>query len=310
LLPAMAACPGLTVTAVASRSADRAAEVAGRYGARPVAGYHGLLDDPDVEAVYVPLPAALHAVWTRRALESGRHVLVEKPMATDPDTTRHLLSAARARGLVLHENVMFVQHGRHEAVRRLVSDGRIGRPRTFDATFTIPPLPEDDIRYRAELGGGALFDIGIYPLRAAQHLLGPDIEVLGAALTVPAGREVETGGAALLRSGDVLAHVTFGMDHCYRSRYEFGGTHGRIVVERAFTPPADYEAEIKLETAAGTEHIVVGRDDQVARTVGAFAAAVRSGAHDEEYDRAVLVQAVLLDRVARSNPTERQPRCR
>lgn len=163
MLPAFAACPDIEIAAVASRDPAKARQVAERFGCRPVHGYGELLELDDIQAVYIPLPAALHAQWTEAALNTGRHVLAEKPLTTDRQRTGELLELADTRDLVLMENVMFVHHHLHRAVRSLVADGAIGELRAFQAAFTIPPLPDGDIRYDPELGGGALADVGVYP---------------------------------------------------------------------------------------------------------------------------------------------------
>ncbi|GGJ22567.1 Gfo/Idh/MocA family protein [Streptomyces brasiliensis] len=300
MLPAFAASPDIEIAAVASRDAARARQIAERFGGCPaVHGYDALLERDDVQAVYVPLPAALHAEWTEKALTTGRHVLAEKPLSTDRHRTAELLELADARGLVLMENVMFVHHHRHGAVRRLLADGAIGELRAFHAAFTIPPLQDGDIRYDPALGGGALADVGIYPLRAALHFLGPRLDVTGARLVRGAGRQVETSGAALLSTpGTVTAQITFGMEHAYRSSYELWGSEGSITVDRAFTPPADHIPVIGLHRDGKTEEIRLAPHDQVAATVAVFAAAVRSGALPDTGE--TLRQAELLDQIQRS----------
>ncbi|OII69426.1 Gfo/Idh/MocA family protein [Streptomyces sp. CC77] len=299
MLPAFAACPGTEIAAVASRDPDTARRTADRFGCRPVHGYAALLERDDVQAVYVPLPAALHARWTEAALRADRHVLAEKPLTTDAGRTARLLALARTRGLVLRENVMFVHHHQHRAVERLVAGGAIGEPRSFHGAFTIPARPDGDIRYDPELGGGALADVGIYPLRAALHLLGPGLDVVGASLTRAAGRRVETSGAVLLSAPcSLTAQLTFGMEHAYRSTYALWGSEGGITLDRAFTPPADHVPVVRLHRNGKTEEIHLPPHDQVAAAVQDFAAAVRSGTRTDDGD--TLRQAELLDRVRRS----------
>ncbi|MER7850392.1 Gfo/Idh/MocA family oxidoreductase [Kitasatospora sp. NPDC096077] len=299
MLPAMAADERIELVAVASRDGRTAAETARPYGCRPVTGYAELLGLAELDAVYVPLPAALHAEWVAAALDAGKHVLAEKPLTTEVDRTRELVGLAERRGLVLMENVMFVHHPGHEAVRRLVADGAIGELRSFRAAFTIPALPPTDIRHRPELGGGALWDVGVYPLRAALHFLGDRLQVLGATLETVPGRQVETGGAVLLRTPEgVTVQLEFGMEHAYRSGYELVGSTGRIALERAFTPPADHRPVLRLTGASGTEEIELPAADQVALTLAAFTAAVRAGAGPAAGD--CLAQAGLLDAVRRA----------
>ncbi|WP_237329910.1 Gfo/Idh/MocA family protein [Streptomyces sp. CBMAI 2042] len=298
VLPAIAATDGVELTAVASRDETRARETAAPYGARPVHGYQALLDRDDIDAVYVPLPAALHERWTEAALRAGRHVLAEKPLTTDPAATGRLLTLARRSGLFLMENVMFVHHSQHQAVRELLAGGAIGELRAFSAAFAVPRLPDGDIRYRADLGGGALWDTGLYPVRAALHLLGDALTVQGAVLTSGPGHDVDTAGTALLSTPEgVSVHLAFGLDHAYRCGYEFWGSEGTLSVDRVFTPPADHHPEVRLRRGAGTRTLRLPAQDQVTATIAAFARAVRAGTPPDD---TALRQAHLLHRIHRA----------
>lgn len=292
MLPALSAHPAFALAAVAARDTLRATALAAEYDCRAHADYGSLLDDDTIRAVYVPLPVALHAHWVEAALLAGKHVLAEKPLTTEPSETRRLFALADSRGLTLMENVMFVHHAQHRAVRRVVALGAIGEPRAFEARFSYPRPPDGDIRYDPALGGGSLYDVGIYPLRAAVHILGPALDIVGAAL-FDAGRPVDVSGAVLLRSPDgVLAQLSFGMDDHYRSAYAVSGTLGRIVVERAFMPSADHRPSVFLECGGDRRALTLPADDQAARTLSAFAAAVEGA--DTTGRAGCLAQADLL----------------
>ncbi|MEG3631672.1 Gfo/Idh/MocA family protein [Streptomyces poriticola] len=305
MLPAMSAGPDVELVAVASRDEARARQTAAHFGCRPVHGYDALLARDDIDAVYVPLPAALHAPWAEAALRAGKHVLAEKPLTTDAARTRELLALADKNALVLMENVMFVHHPQHAKVRELLAQGAIGELRSFHAAFAVPRLPPHDIRLRADLAGGALWDTGVYPVRAALHFLGPGLRVTGATLVHGSGQDVDTAGSALLHTPDgVGAQLSFGLDHAYRSTYGLWGSEGRITVERAFTPPAGHLPQVRLERRTGAEHVPLPADDQVSRTVSAFAAAVRTASVPDQASpqhtalrQASLHQADLLQAV-------------
>ncbi|MEV0804768.1 Gfo/Idh/MocA family oxidoreductase [Micromonospora sp. NPDC050200] len=277
-LPAVEDEPSLDLVAVASRDADKAHRFGARFGCEPVEGYQRLLDRADIDAVYVPLPAALHSPWARAALRAGKHVLVEKPLTPDPAETAELLTAARKAGRVLMENYMFPFHTQHAAIRQLIAEGAVGEPRSFLSAFTIPRRPEGDIRLQAALGGGALLDVGGYPVGAAELILGPRLRVVGAALRRQPDLGVDIAGAALLvTDDDVTAHLTFGMDHAYRASYELWGTAGRLVLEHAFAPPADHRPVVRIHRQDGVEELVLPADDQYRRAMRAFASAVLNG---------------------------------
>lgn len=281
MLPALATEPLVRVTVIASRDPDRARHWAARFGCRPVPGYDELLAAPDVDAVYVPLPPALHERWIRAALAAGKHVLAEKPLTTDPAGTRELVALARHRRLLLRENVLFEHHSQHAAVRSLVAAGTLGEPRQVDAAFCVPPLPPGDIRYVADLGGGSLRDLGGYPFRAAQHLLDAPVRVAGAWLRMDPVAGVDLAGAAVGECAGLGVTARFGFEHSYGSWYCVWGSEARLVLERPFTPPADRAPVLRLVTGDREERRTLPPDDQVANAVRAFARDVLAGCVDD-----------------------------
>ncbi len=301
MIPAMLAAANVELAAVASRSLDRARAVTGQFGGEPVEGYARLLDRDDVDAVYVSLPAALHAPWSERAVRAGKHVLAEKPLTTTYADTDRLLTLAAERGSVLTENFLFPHHTQYRTVRSLLADGAVGAPRHLSASFTVPPRRKTDIRLRADLGGGALLDMGVYPLRLAVLLLGPELEVVGAALRQDRERGVDLGGAALiLRPSDgVTAQIAFGMDHRYTARWDLLGSSGRLWLDHAaYSPAADHVPVLSLDNDNRTGELRLSPHDQVLTAVTRFADQVRAGSSpvDATSERA---QARLVDEIRR-----------
>ncbi len=301
MLPAITTNPDVRLTAIASRDEAKARVYTDRFGGEPVAGYDRLLERDDIDAVYVPLPALLHAEWIARALRAGRHVLSEKPLAPTYDSAAELVALAEARGLVLLESFMFLRHSQHTRVRELVADGVIGELRSLTAEFAFPSKGFDDIRWKPDIGGGALTDIGVYPVRTALLHLGPDVEVVGATLDIDPERNVDTAGAALVAApGGVSGHLTWGMRHSYRSRYALWGDQGRIAVHWAYTPPPTHQPVIRIERQDHVEELTLPAEDQFAKVVAAFVARVRHGEPSGLEGESVLRQAQLVDRVRES----------
>ncbi len=301
VLPAMMEAEGIELTAVASRDPAKAREVARRFGCAAADGYDDLLDRPDLDAIYLPLPTGLHAHWASRALAAGKHVLSEKPLSCDHATALGLVNQAKTAGLWLMENYMFLHHGQHEKVRNLIADGRVGELRVFTASFGIPPLDASDVRYRPELGGGALLDVGVYPIRAATYFLGSQLRVVGSLLRLDPTRGVDVAGHALLATpAGVTAELSFGFEHAYRSCYSLWGDQGRLSLDRAFTPPPTWQPLIRIESGDRSEELALPADHQFRNIAESFA---RSILRDEDYTaaaEAITRQAQLVDQV-RSN---------
>src|SRR5580658_10761191 len=164
-LPGLRQAGGIAA-AVAGRDAARAAQFASDQGIeRSVVGYENLVTDPDLDALYIPLPNSLHAEWTIRALEAGRPVLCEKPLCgTRPDTER-VLAAARQTGTLLWEAFVFPFQPQMAAIEELVADGAIGELKEIKSNFHFMVRSPSNIRMSRELEGGALNDVGCYPIR-------------------------------------------------------------------------------------------------------------------------------------------------
>src|SRR5215468_9851466 len=159
------------VTAVAARDAARASAFAARHRIPRVhPSYEALLADPEIDAVYNPLPNSLHAPWTIRALDAGKHVLCEKPFSATVAEAEAMAAAATRTGRVLMEAFHYRYHPLFARMRSIIAAGEIGTVRRFEATFCIPLLRANDIRWRADLAGGALMDTGCYAVHLLRHL--------------------------------------------------------------------------------------------------------------------------------------------
>jgi predicted dehydrogenase len=196
-LPAVAAAGGGVVTTVAGRDLDRARQYAAENGiARAVQGYQALLDDPDVDAVYIPLPNALHAEWTARALRAGKAVLCEKPLCGSLAETEQVLTVARETGTPLWEAFVFPFHEQMAKVHGLLADGALGELREIQSNFAFVLDHPDDFRLRRGMAGGALNDIGCYPVRLAVELFTGELESAWATATLGGdGVDVDLAGS-------------------------------------------------------------------------------------------------------------------
>jgi predicted dehydrogenase len=311
MLPVIAALPSTELVAVASRQPEKADRVAAQFGCAGVVGYRSLLARDDIDAVYIPLPPGLHYEWAAEALRAGKHVLAEKPLCTTYGEAADLMDLARDLGLVLAENFMFTHHSQHDAVRSLIGEGVIGDLQVFSSSFGVPPLDPTGFRYQRALGGGALMDVGVYPLRAAQLYLPAHLEVLAATLRVDDATGVDLAGSVLLGTTDgVAAQLDFGFQHSYRSSYALWGTRGRISVERAFTPPEQHKPLVRIQQQDRLTEIAMPADHQVRNALHAFVNAVLAGGDGPVAEMAALRQARLVEdvrKVARISHLRAEP---
>ena len=219
------------VRAIASRSSDRADEFARRWSIpRSYDSYDELLGDDDIEAVYVPLPNALHHPWTMRALHAGKHVLCEKPYSRYPEHVVEAFELAGARGLVLSEAYMYRYHPQIHRLASLSANGAIGELRVVNSSFTWPTDAPGDIRLDPELGGGSLLDVGCYCVSAARLLAGEPSAATADWVIGPTGVEVRLVGSLRFQQ-DVLLHFDSGFHLPDRSLLEVVGTEGVIRVQ-------------------------------------------------------------------------------
>jgi predicted dehydrogenase len=250
VIPATQKAERCEVIAIASRDGERAARTAAELGIpRAHEGYDALLSDPDVDAVYIPLPNSEHEAWTIAAARAGKHVLCEKPLAMTAAEAEEMIRACADEGVLLMEAFMYRLHPSWEAVRDLVGSGRIGRVRAIQSWFSYFNDDPGNIRNVPELGGGALYDIGCYCINLSRMLFGGEPTGIEASVTRDAtGTDVLT--SAILAFDDDVAVFTCSTRAEPDQRVHIYGTEGRISIGIPFNIPPDRPAEITV-TAGG-----------------------------------------------------------
>jgi len=293
----------VSIVGAASRDPARAEAYATEHGfERWWGSYEDLLADSQVDAVYVALPNVMHVEWSIRALEAGKHVLCEKPMGRDPDAVARAFDVAERAGLVLMEAFMYRHHPQIKRARELLDEGAIGEIRIVRAAFSSTLAKPDDVRWKPELGGGALLDVGCYCVSGLRLFAGEPESVFGEQTLTPSGVDVRFAGTARF-AGGVLGHFACGLDTAPSQGLDAVGSEGSLLLSHPFT--ADVEAievrreeteveRIEIEHAnryrlqlenfaravSGEEPPLLGRDDAVAqaRVLDALLRSAESGA--------------------------------
>jgi predicted dehydrogenase len=284
------------ISGIASRSIKKANDCAKRFETKAYYSYDLLLEDSNIDAVYIPLPNSLHYDYVKKAILQNKHVLVEKSLACDFDQVKHLNELAKKSGVALVENFQFRFHPQLEIIKNLISQSIIGEIRSIRSSFGFPPFPDtDNIRYKRELCGGALLDAGAYPIKISQILLGDTISVKAANLHYDEDLNVDIWGGAYLQQneGSLFSEIAFGFDNFYQCNVEIWGSKGKISAERIFTAPPGYVAEVNVQTNNGMDVIKVEYANHFKNMLLYFIGCVK-GNNNEEYFKNIN-QARLID---------------
>lgn len=307
VIPALKVVPECDVVAICSRDSRRAGEVAGQLG---IPAHYGslaeMLSDCDVEAVYIPTPNSCHVDEAIKALRAGKHVLCEKPLGIDAADAERLAKVQRETGLQVSEAIMVRYHPRWLAARDIIRSGRLGEVKQIHATYSVMNANPDDIRFRADLAGGALGDVGLYPIAAARFLF--EAEPVAAMATfekaTPEGVDIAVAGLLefpgnrnLLFSGALL--------QAWAHWIIITGTEGWMEIPIAVWPSAEQETIIRLRGRddlfdTSVETLRFGPTNQYEHELRAFASAVR-GESEQPWPIANAVAGMrILDAIRQS----------
>lgn len=277
LIGPMRRVPRSAVVAVASRDGERARAYAAQWDIpHAVKGYDALLQRDDIDAVYISLPNSLHVPWALTAIGAGKHVLCEKPLAAQAADVDLVAAAAAEAGVIVAEGFMYRHEPLTARVAALVSDGAVGAVRTIVSGFTYARRRPADVRLEAALDGGALLDVGCYPVSYACLLTNRDpVEAVTVRRMTTSGVDEESAGV-LRFPGDITAQVYAGFRGAYRTWLEVVGTEGALTVPNPFKPgPSE---TLVLERLGERQEVhVPGSDVLFERQIADFVAAVVDG---------------------------------
>jgi len=300
VIPAMMRSARSRVVAIASRSEAKAIGAAKRLGIpRAHGSYEALIADPEIEAIYNPLPNHLHVPWSIRAADAGKHVLCEKPVALSAAEATELRAVRDRTGVLIGEAFMVRTHPQWLEAHRIVNSGRIGELRLVSGHFSYFRRDSNDIRSRPEFGGGALMDIGCYPITLSRWLFGAEpVEVVAQVERDP-DFGVDRLASALMRFPNGQATFACSGQLVPFQRMEIFGTRGRIEVEIPFNAPPDRSCRIFVDDGSAlgglaAETIEFPVVDQYMLQADQFSAAIRGkGSVPVSIDDAVANMAVI-----------------
>jgi D-xylose 1-dehydrogenase (NADP+, D-xylono-1,5-lactone-forming) len=247
------------LVAVASRNKQKADAYAAEWKIPKTYGaYEELLSDPEIDVIYNPLPNSMHAAWTIKALEAGKHVLCEKPLATKLEDVDAIISAANKTGKVVAEAFMYRHHPQTLKVKELIKQNAIGKVVLMRGAFTFNLTNQRDIRMNPALGGGSIWDVGCYPISYARFMYGLEpFQVLGFQVDSSTGVDLSFSGEMKFL-GDMVAQFQSSFWSPSYNRFEIFGEKGQIIIPEPFKPGRKEKfslfqngAEKEIETESG-----------------------------------------------------------
>jgi predicted dehydrogenase len=248
VIPAMQQCTRAEVSAIASRDLARAEDAARDLGiAKAYGSYEELLADPEIDAIYNPLPNHLHVPWSIKAAEAGKHVLCEKPIALTSAQCRELIAARDRTGVKIGEAFMVRTHPQWLRAREIVRSGRIGQLRSIVGFFSYYNADPRNIRNIAEYGGGGVMDIGCYPITMSRWMFGEEPVHVRSAVELDPVMKTDRLVSVVLEFPSGQSIFTCSTQLAPYQRMQFFGTKGRIEVEIPFNAPPDRPCRIFLD---------------------------------------------------------------
>ena len=253
------------------RELEKAYTFINSFGGKIYKSYTEICTSSDVDAIYLPLPPALHFRWAKLALINNKHALVEKPFTINLSDTEELIALAKTKELAIHEDYMFVYHNQIQAINEIIASGEIGNVRHYRIQFGFPKRAVNDFRYNKALGGGALLDAGGYTIKYASLLLGETARLTTASTKYEDEWEVDIFGAAtMINDHGVVAQLSFGMDNNYKCMVEAWGSEGTLTTSRVLTAPDGFEPDMIVRKGNCDEVRKLPSDEAFVKSIQRF----------------------------------------
>ena len=282
---------------IAQRNNQQSDSASNEFSCSTFYDYDSLINHEAINAVYIPLPNALHYYWARKCIEKGLHVLVEKPATCSFSDTKELINLASISCVSLVETFQFRFHKQFHILKTLIEEKKIGDIRNINTSFGFPKIDfPENIRYQKNLGGGSLYDAGVYPLKISSLLLGNNLKVSSAKLIKSSNLGIDMWGAALLNepNSGITSNISFGFDNHYKCCIDIWGSKGRIYADRVFTAPSDLETKIYLDINGITQTIKVGKDDHFKNLMNYFYNTILNNNLAKDELKSIFSQAKLV----------------
>ncbi len=286
MIPALLESQNFNLKYVASRDIGKAKYFSKKFKCLYLNCYEDLIKDKNLQAIYMPLPTGLHYMWAKKALNAGKHLFIEKSLASNLKEARKIINLAKEKNLLIMENYMFEFHSQQKWVKQVIKND-LQRLHSFNAFFAFPELSRDNFRYNKQLGGGSLLDAGGYVIKALKVFF-PEYktEYINSNLYYLKNGVDIAGTANFMLSNNlnnISANLFFGFDHEYRCGIEIWGSGGFLQTNRTFTAPPSFEPNASLIIKNKFKNFTLDQDNHFLKIINHFADCINSGDFKDTY---------------------------
>jgi NDP-hexose-3-ketoreductase len=260
--------------------------------------FETVLNDKDVSIIYIATPISTHFELAKKALLKNKNVICEKPLTPNPELAKELYSIANKNQVGLHQVAMYKYHAQFELLKRIINSNKYGKLKYVVASFKIPHLNENDIRYSPQLNGGALLDVGFYPVSALAYLF-PELHYSGSSVASEVDYEVDLSGVATFKMIDTIGIASWAIGSCYENQITLEFSKAKLIFKRAFSKPETLNTEVDvIDAFCDLTHIDSGCDDQFVNMFTHLFSNIKHSTKEQEINDKIID---ILDKIANTS---------
>jgi predicted dehydrogenase len=292
---------------IGSRSNDKALEFSKIFGCKKYGTYDDVINDKNVDVVYISTPVGNHEEWVLKSAKKGKHVLCEKSSTISFESAKKMVKVVKENNVRLMEGFMYRFHPSHKKVKKYINNKIIGKVFLFSSRYGFPPISKDNIRYDKSLGGGILNDAGCYPINASRMLFESEPRGVFCNLIIDEKTKVDTKATLLMDFDDGRqSQSTVGYDLEYQSTYNLWGSDGFLNLTRAYNIPPDMQARINIKNSNMDEEILVEPVNHFQLMIESFCEEIiKSNSCKYNFEEELLNQAKVMEACRISNNEKR-----
>ena len=306
-IPAILKSNNAKLEYIGSRSNNKALEFSKIFDCEKFGTYDDVINDENVDAVYISTPVGNHEEWVLKSAKAGKHVLCEKSSTTSFDSAKKMVSVVKENNVRLMEGFMYRFHPSHQKVKKYINNKIIGKIFLFSSKYGFPPISKDNIRYNRSLGGGILNDAGCYPINASRMLFESEPIGVFCNLVIDKEKQVDTKATLLMDfDKDIQSQSSVGYDLQYQSNYNLWGSDGFLSLTRAYNIPPDMQAKLNIKNSNKDEEILIEPVNHFQLMIESFSDEINKlNSNKFNFEEDLLNQAKVMEACRVSNNEKR-----